>query len=376
MVEALKKKSFKKSLFSTIFLFVVGIVLIIVTARNAWGAVAGYGEFTSLAPEEINNKLVFYEVELRQNYGCFLEEITKNKDTHVSKKTGYYYVIYTGAYNDNSDYKYMAIKVPTSYVGKMEKMADATYEGNLGKKLELFGKIEKMSKEELRYFEEFWEDMGFTDSEIEDMVIPYYIDVYANRTFFSAMFAIVFLAGVAGVVWAVIRLVKGSKGGYLNAFLKDISSNGYTEATAESDLSGAFTYDKAAVKTGRLFTYYNMDSSKPRAVLNSKILWAYQNTITHRTNGIKTGTTYELKVWLDGGKSVSMTMPNEQVTREALQRMNGMFPWVVIGYTEELSRLFHKNPAQFRELRYNTVEHVAVEPGFEGFAQNYTTPAQ
>lgn len=376
MIETLKKKSFKSSLFATIFLFAVGLVLAILLAGNAWGAVAGYKQFTSLAPDEVKTGLTLYEVELRQNFGCFMEEVSKNTETHVSKTTGYYYVIYTGAYDDTSDYRYMAIKVPPTYLGKMETMADDTYEGSLGKRLVFLGKIEKLSDKKYRYFEEFWEEMGFTESEIEDKVIPYYIDVYANRSFVSVMFVAGFLIGAALLVWAIIRLVKGLKGGYLNAFLKDISSNGYTEASAESDLSGAFTYDKAAIKTGRLFTYYNMSSSKPRAILNSRILWAYQNTITHRTNGIKTGTTYELKVWLDDGKTVSMTMPNEQVTQEALQRMNGMFPWVVIGYTEELSRLFHKNPAQFRELRYNTVEHIAVEPGFEGFAQNYATPVQ
>ena len=28
--------------------------------------------------------------------------------------------------------------------------------------------------------------------------------------------------------------------------------------------------------------------------------------------------------------------------------------------------MFNKDRAQFLQLRYNTVEHVAVEPGFEG----------
>lgn len=44
--------------------------------------------------------------------------------------------------------------------------------------------------------------------------------------------------------------------------------------------------------------------------------------------------------------------------------------------SKEISNLFHKDRTQFMNLRYNTVEHNAVEPGFVGFHQDFTTPAQ
>ena len=52
--------------------------------------------------------------------------------------------------------------------------------------------------------------------------------------------------------------------------------------------------------------------------------------------------------------------------------MDSMYPWVVVGYTEDLKRMFFKDRAQFMQLRYNSVEHTTVEPGFEGFQNNYS----
>lgn len=45
-----------------------------------------------------------------------------------------------------------------------------------------------------------------------------------------------------------------------------------------------------------------------------------------------------------------------------------ILPWVVVGYTDDLKRMFNKDRAAFLNLRYNTVEHVAVEPGMEGYS--------
>ena len=104
------------------------------------------------------------------------------------------------------------------------------------------------------------------------------------------------------------------------------------------------------------------------AIPNSKILWAYQNTTTHRTNGIKTGVTYSVMIYVDGRKDAfNIGVPDETTAQNMLTRINDTLPWVVVGYSDDLKKTFSKDRAQFLELRYNTVEHVAVEPGLEGF---------
>ena len=68
MFEDLKKKSFKKSLWASVFLIIAGLALIGWDAMNFWYAVTGYVTFEDLAPDQIRNQLV--DVELTANFGC------------------------------------------------------------------------------------------------------------------------------------------------------------------------------------------------------------------------------------------------------------------------------------------------------------------
>ena len=96
-------------------------------------------------------------------------------------------------------------------------------------------------------------------------------------------------------------------------------------------------------------------------------MWTYQNTTTHRTNGIKTGTTYSVVYFVEGYKnSLNIDVPNEAAAQEILRRLNTTCPWIVVGYSDELKSLFNKNRAEFLQLRYNsTPEHNPVEPAYE-----------
>lgn len=61
-----------------------------------------------------------------------------------------------------------------------------------------------------------------------------------------------------------------------------------------------------------------------------------------------------------------MSVPDEAAAQKILQKMNAIFPWVIIGYSDELKKMFDKDRAQFLQLRYNTCEHVPVEPDIYG----------
>lgn len=363
MFEALRKSSFKSSLVLSVILLIGGAALALFNAGNAFFAVTGYVDFTTLAPEEIKSQLV--EVELWENFGCFMESGSKNTSTNKVTISNYYYIIYTGAMGDaDTEYKYMAVKVPASYGSKMDAMTESTYNGLVSNPLTLSGKIRKLDDKEYRYYKEFWQDAGFTSADIEELTLPYYIDVHANKLAQSIIYILLFSGGAALIIWGVGRIVKGSKGGYLKAFRRDIEIAGYPETYVESDFNTATSYaKKGQIRMGRLFTYYDMNSTQPRAIPNKKIMWAYQSTTTHRTNGVKTGTTYSVVIFADGYKDAfNVGVDSESTAQEMLQRLNLSCPWVVVGYSDELNTLFRKNRTQFLDLRYNKVEHEAVDP--------------
>lgn len=361
MFEELKKKSFKKSLPGTIILFLIAIVLAVIAIPK----ISNVKDFEDLDPDEIKNQNV--RIGVTANFGCFLEEYSENTSTRKRTTTHLYYVIWTGD-EDADEYAYMSIKVPVKYQKQMEKIMDYTERQEYADPLYFVGHIRKLDSEESRYFKRAWKAIGETDEWIEENTIPYYIDVTGTSIVTGRDVIYIILLAGAGLLllWGVVRIIKGTNGGYIKAFTKDIQSAGYTEASVLSDINGAVSFSGDNIKLGRLCFYHGMNDTVPRAIPISKILWAYQNTTTHRTNGIKTGTSYSLMIFVDGSKSaITISVPSEAVAQGVLQQMNARYPWVVIGYSDEIRKLFNKDRAQFLQLRYNTVEHTAVEPGFE-----------
>lgn len=376
MFETIRKKSFKKVLIVSIILILAGGALMVFKAQDTFYGIFGYQDFTKLEPDEIKNQLV--DIELVANYGCYLEQYEENTDTHSVKTTHYYYVIYTGAPDDvASDYKFMTIKVPARYGTQMDNMATNTYDGIPSSPINFSGKIKKLDSKEYKYFKEFWEDNEFTEEEIEEWTLPYYISM-VDKAGNNGVNFVLFGAGLFLLVWGILGIVRAFNGSYLKKLRKDITDAGYSAESLESDFNGAAVFcKKEDIRIGRLFSYVDLNSSLPRAIFNGKILWAYQNTTTHRTNGIKTGTTYSIMYFVEGQKNaLVVSVPDEATAQAILQKMSTMFPWIVFGYSEELKKLFSKERSQFMELRYNKVEHIAVEPGFEGFSGQFPNPEQ
>lgn len=369
MFEELKKKALKNSLVLSVVLFIIGAVMVGLMATNMFYIVTGYVDFTQLAPEEIKNQLVEYDMEY--NFGCCIEEYEYNESTHRSTTTALYYIIWTGD-DDVEDYRYMAVKVPANFESKMEKMAENSYNYYPSDPISIKGKITKFDDEEYEYFLEFFEEAEWSESDIEEGTLPYYINVYDNPASANGGFIFLFSVGMIFLLWAILRIVKAFNGGYLKKLKKDIANAGLTEASVESDYArAALVHQKCTIRVGRLMTYF-MLGSDARAIPNDKIAWAYMNTVTHRTNGIKTGTTYSVQIETEGAGSFSIGVDKEDMALGVLKKFNEMLPWVVVGYSDELKALYRKNRAEFLNLRYNTCVHEAVEPGFERFGSTTT----
>lgn len=363
MFEELKKKALKSSMVLSVVLFVIGAVMVGLMATNMLYVVTGYTDFTQLDPDEIKNQLVEFDMEY--NLGCCMEEYEYNETTKRSTTTYLYYIICTGDL-EAEDYRYMLIKVPASYESKMEKMADNFYEGYLSDPISVKGKITKLNDEEYEYFADFFEEFDWSETDIAEGTLPYCINVYENPTSSNAGFIFLFSLGMLFLVWAIVRIVKACNGGYLKKLKKDIANAGLSEAAVESDYTRAYVVNKkCTIRVGRLMTYFMMGSDA-RAIPNDKLIWTYMNTVTHRTNGIKTGTTYNVQFESEGS-SYAIGVDKQDTAVAVLQKISETLPWVVVGYSDELKALYRKNRAEFLNLRYNTCEHVAVEPGFENY---------
>ncbi|MGN0403325.1 MAG: DUF6709 family protein [Acetatifactor sp.] len=366
MLEELKKKTFKKSLVGTIMLIIIGAVLTVISIMKV-----SYVTFEDLEPDEIKNQSV--TIDVTADFGCYLEEYSENTSTHRRTTTDLYYVIWTGDENVE-EFKYMSIKVPVKYEKQMEEIAEYTANQTYADPLHLVGHIRELSKEEYRYFKEYFVGDDITESDFKEMTLPYYIDVTGTSAFAGSdlLFIILLVAGIFCLFWAVIRLLKGINGSFIKKFLKNIEDAGYTESSIESDLNHAVSFNKNDIRLGNLCLYFGMNSSAPNAIPVNKIHWAYQTTTTHRTNGIKTGTTYAIMIRADvKGGTFNISVPDNGTSQAILDHINVKYPWVVVGYSDELVKMYNKDRAQFLNLRYNKVEHNTVQPGLEGFNDSY-----
>lgn len=363
MFESLKKNAIKKVTVSSIVMIIIGIVLLVFQGREAYYAITGPRTFEDLTPGEIRNHMIV-DVTLTGTLPSFGEESQKTSAGTNLGTTAYYYGIYTGGEDETTDYALMGIKVPSRYRASMDKLAKYYSEyGWSDTPLHFRGEIRKMNSDELAIFKDA---VNCTETEFKMYCLPYVVDANKDLNSLAGMAYVFTLGGIVLLVIATVRLIRAATGACLKKLKQDIADSGYTDASVESDYSTATSYLKSGeVKVGRLFTYY-MSGSTPRLILNSKLLWAYQSTVTHRRNGINVGTTYSVMLYVDGNKNnINLPMPNEAVTRQMLQKIDATLPWVVVGYSDELKRMFNNDRAHFLELRYNQVEHVAVEPGFE-----------
>ena len=373
MFEALRKKAIKAVTAGSIVMFLIGIGLIIFMGKNAFYGIVGYRVFEQLEPDEIKGKLV--DVTLYNNFDKFYYEGTEYKDTGRKTIDYYYYLIISG--NEASeDVRFMAIKVPASYQSKMDKMCENTFDGVPSEPLQFSGSVRKLTGNRYDAYREYIEyitvgDDGLTDEVFDEIALPYYIQVEASKTSMTIMGIIITLGGLSLIIFGVVRIIRAAGGAQLKKFRETIAAAGYTENMVESDFNTAQSFTKnGTVKIGRLFIY-NTYGSTPVAIPNNKMLWAYQITTTHRTNGIKTGTSYSVNIFADGYKSnFNISVPNEATAIAVLDKIANTFPWVVVGFTDQISNLFHKDRAQFLALRYNTMEHTVMEDPF-GDQQTY-----
>ena len=352
MLAELKKKSIMRAIPLVLLFVIAGGVLFAAEFSNIRSLLRGHVKFEKLLPDVFNGVLIVVS-SIFENFGAYMEEYSKNTKTNVTRTTDIYYVIWTGD-DDSEDYKYMGIKVPASYGGQMDRMAEATYNYEMSDTIHFTGAVNKMSSEEYQYFREYFQESDWTDEEIDEYTLPYYISVGALTGGAATSAYVIFGIGIALIVFGVIILLYALSGGDVKAFQKEAATLGMSEMELEAEYAGArVMIQKDNLRIGRRLIFY-MTGRRTRVIVNDKIVWAYQQSTTHRTNGIKTGTTYEILVYLlNEKKARRINMPGEEKAGEVLQYMYDNIPTAVVGYTDELLSLFNKDYQGFLNLRYH-----------------------
>lgn len=359
MLEKLKKKSIKSTIPIVIVLCVIGVALIVLEFQNLIAVIRGPVVFEDLEPDEIKGTIVV-DASITANFGAFFKWSEKNTQTNRTRTTSVYYIIWTGT-EDSEDYRYMAIKVPASDERKMEVMADNTNNNMYSDPIKYSGAIKKMPSKEYEAFREVFEESGWTDEEIDEGTLPYYINVGALTDSAGTTVFVIFGTGIVLVLIGLLLLIHAMTGGNLKSIKKELASLGLTETEADYEYECARAFNKKGnLRISSKLTFFMLGKT-PHVLLNDKVVWVYQMNTT--TNSV---TTYELRFFLVNNRNpFHIAISNSDTGTEALRYIAQTMPKTIVGYSEDLLNMFQRDYQGFLNLKYNRPVGEAVPIGLE-----------
>lgn len=352
LLKQFKKKSIKNVLPVTIILTIVAVILFLINGAavpQLFSMFSGGMNLDDIPSTQLYNTIASSEISAV--YDCFAE---------YESSDGQIYEYYIIPYGEEWE-KYIGVRVKESKALDLDRICDDTWEYLMGNEeisldntVLVKGNVRLMDYEESKYFKEWFRDMEFTDDEIEDCVVEYVLvddrfadDISPLRLYLMCgVGIIIFLIGV----WAFIKACLGL---YLKDIKKDFAQLGaYAEGQIVSDYENACTFGKG-IRVGRLFTY-NTASTSPRAYLNNNIAWLYQHRTKNYTNGLYTGSNYSLVLYpVNGDGKVADSFDIKKKDKDRiLEYYANNFPHMVVGFSEELRDMYHRDRGAFLALRY------------------------
>lgn len=119
-----------------------------------------------------------------------------------------------------------------------------------------------------------------------------------------------------------------------NKALKDLTKNFSAEEMDRLDyeINNPVFENKAVIITKSFVIALGQTKVNRQFLAIQDIDWVYKNVTTHRTNGIKTGTTYQVKVFTTGNKGCVDIQMKEREVDDVLEVLDGMSNKMLIGY--------------------------------------------
>ncbi len=347
LLKEMKKRSVGNVWWLTAVLVVAAVVLLVINGPavpQIFSFLTGGKELQRLSGTDLYNRIASSEIDMV--YDCFAEYESSSGEVSV------YYVIPYG------ETGFIGVCVKEEKADRMDDICEATWEYLLentrlpDETVSVKGNIRPMDGDELYYYKDWFHAMGYSDEEMEEYAVNYVLvdGMYANgigpvRLYLMTAGSLILL------IWGVVYLLKALSGKYLKDIKKDFEQSGISESQIVSDYQSAYVINKD-IRIGRLFTY-NAVSTSPRAYLNKNMAWAYMYRTKHYTNGLYTGSSYNVLIFAaNGTNQIGDIAVKKKYSDQILEYYANNFPHMVVGYTDDLKRLYHNDHNAFLALRY------------------------
>lgn len=336
MFQELKRKYLIKNLTGAIFAFIMGGIVLFTQLDNIQMILEPAVDLNTLYADEITDSMkVEVEVGAILDYYAYTEE-----DGRVIEKE---YIVPVGE-------QYMGVVLGKSYLDQADRNLDATWaymEGDESaldriEPITVTGRLVSMSGESKQFYNEYIDSLGWEPEE-EEVFIPYMVMTGKAAGGFTGDFIFFGIVALLIIAFGIFLLVKGLTGGALKNVRK------YCEATGNKEMAmqrlERFYAQTQPVEGIRVSPEFIMAQTSGAVLVNdtSKVLWVYQHVLRHYTNGIPTGKTYTILVWMTDGTKMEIPMKGKKKSEEALDYIGRSLPYVFFGYDEQLQAAYNQN---------------------------------
>lgn len=344
----LRKKSIKTTLPLFIFFLIVGTVFIGVSAPSLLTA----------SKEPIPLEEVDFDGDIEglyvtgTLYGVYDWYCENTKNNSLDSKE---FIIHA------DDYYYMGLLADKKDVDEVEALMDvfwsymdgiATYEELERKQFEITGTISPIPGDSLRFYNDYINEVAIENPSIRTYFLPYYIEMNKVGSFTVGSAWALCIIGVMFVLLGILFLIFALTGHYQKSIKKYIEASGAPEMTAER-------IERFLENTREINgMYYNAEficgqhGSTTVFGETSKIAWVYTHVTKNKSYFITISKTHDLVICFTDGTRHFISMKNESVAQQHMNRLAELCPQAIFGYTDELSNLFNRSLPSFLNLRY------------------------
>jgi hypothetical protein len=251
--------------------------------------------------------------------------------------TGYYhYTQKEGSSVENVDAYYGALLLDDRYllVKTSDKVNEkvSTYTGGL---------VAMSSKEQ----SEIIGDIEKENPDLKGIFLPYMLDTGNFRTpgyIGLAIGAVVLLLSLFG-----LSRFAGRSNPLNHPIMKRLAKFGDPEQVASQiDMEMGGDHPKAGNTHFTRSWLVQATGASLNATRFNDIMWVYKKITTHRTNGIKTGTTYSVLIWDRYGQCITINA-KENVINQIIDATLNRAPGAIGGFNKEIETMWKKNRDQF-----------------------------
>lgn len=367
MLQKVRKKIINKAVIKIIVCIAVIIGTLIYTGMGPIKFVEGPEkiDIDNIDLDDFHGKYV--EADIAYVYQVFLEEETykeyKNGSRSEGKITARYYL------TDVNLSQYLALlaegsNLMTEFDVLMDNTGIALDNNSEPSASTYRGTFVKLSKEEYSELKSFMTQSGLT----EDMYSDYIFKVnYVGK--FDESYAIIGCGVIIfAVLFALLSLIRALSGRYAKEIKKFAASNGITFEQLCMELDGA--YETSNVWITARYTAY-IKGNKIRILKNEDFIWAYYKETRTTRKGV-TSVTRQIALADRKKKFTFVAISSEDNARNILGNYAETQPQMVIGFNDDLQKLFKKDFEQFLMLPYqNTTSNEETASSDEYVAEEY-----